>query len=1053
MGLARRRNIDLIGRSTKLFLEVLATLIVLTAIAGAVLAWRLSQGPISLGFITPTVEGVINSGLSGTQIDLEDVVVAWREARRTLDVRAIGVNVLRPDGSRIAQLPEVSVSLSGRGLLHGLIAPTRLEVLRAKVVLVRAPDGSFGLTSGAAEPDDSSSALTLLLDELLHPTNPDRSMGYLQQLSVTEAEIVLIDQATGRIWRAPQADVSLSRDAAGLRADAALVIDLAGELARVTATGLYAAHDQYIEIAARTTAFQPATLSAIDPNLAMLAALRVPISGETRMRLDRAGRLQTLDFDISGSAGVLSEPAHFPEDVPIHSLRIRGSVAEGFDRIDVAEARLDLDGPTIEMSGAVVGLNSKPRVSVEGIVKKLPTDELKRLWPLDASPNARQWITTNLSGGTVEETRFDAVLAAQDSTFAAVDAERVAVQLRFTGLDVDYLSPMPRVRGVSGTGTMDASRLDLAITGGGIGALRVSEGTVAITGLDAEDQHAAIEVVVRGPVRDALQLVDSRPLGYVSKIGLSPADFGGNSATRLRLGLPLISALKFEQVQLAAAANVASFTQRNAVLGQDITDGSLVVRVDQRGMEIIGTATAANTRAEVKMTRSFLANASVVAQTNVKATADSAARRAFGLDYAPYVEGPVGLDLTLTEQRGKRSDLVLDLTLADATLDVPELEWRKEPGTPGTAQLRMTLVNERLAEIGSARISAGDMSAQGRLSFAEDGKTLRRVDIDRLKAGLTDAKGSYVRGPDGISIDVSGNSINAGPLLRDKSPSQPNRPPLKVSAMLARVYLAPDRYVDRARIDARRSAERWESLDVQAVVGGDGTARNMGVSLRTEGGVQRLNGSAEDAGALLKAAGITPNVVGGRLELSGATDLAAEGRPLAGKLRIHNFRVVNAPLLARVLGVALLTGIADSLRGEGIGFSILDSDFAFHDPKLEIKESRASGASIGITASGIIDTSAETIDLSGTIVPAYAVNSLLGRIPVVGDILVGGKGGGIFAANYKVEGPIEDAKVSINPLSTLAPGFLRNLFGAGGSSPTGTEPRPELPSGPPAQSQ
>ncbi len=1043
----------MIGRSTKLFLEVLTTLVVLTAIAGAVLAWRLSQGPISLRFIAPTVETAINSGLTGTWIDLEDVVIAWRDVRRSLEVRAIGVNVLRPDGSRIAQFPEVSVSLSGRGLLNGLVAPTRLEVLGAKVVLVRAPDGSFGLTSGEAEPGDSSSALTLLLQELLHPPDPDRSMGYLQQVSVTETEIIMIDQATGRIWRAPEADVALSRDAAGLRADAALVIDLAGELARVTATGLYAAQDQHIDIAARTTAFQPATLAAIDPSLAVLSALRVPISGETRMRLDRAGRLQTLDFDVSGRAGVLSEPAHFPEDIPIRGLRIRGSAAAGFDRIDITEARLDLDGPTIEMSGSVVDLGAQPRVSIEGVVRQLPTDALKQLWPLGVSPNARRWITTNLSGGMVEETRFDAALAAQDAAFAAVDAERLAVQLRFAGVNVNYLSPMPPVRNVNGTGTIDARRLDLAISGGGIGALRVSEGTVAITGLDAEDQNAAIEVVVRGPVRDVLQLVDSRPLGYVSKIGLSPADFGGDSATRLRLSLPLISTLKFEQLQIAAAANVANFTQRRAVLGQDITDGSLVVRLDQRGMEIGGTVTAAATKAEVTMTRSFLASAAVIAQTKVRATADSAARRAFGFDYAPYVEGPVGLDLTFTEQSGKRSDLVLDLALDGATLDVPELDWRKEPGTPGTAQLRMTLLDERLAEIGSARVSAGDLVAQGRASFAEDGKTLRRLDIERLKAGLTDAKGSYVRGPAGIAIEVSGNSINVGPLLRDKTPAESGRPSLTVSATVARVYFAPDRHIEQARFEGRRGAAGWESFNIQALVGGDGAARNMGVSLRTEDGIQRLNGSTEDAGALLKAVGISPNVVGGRLEVSGVTDPAADGRPLTGKLRIRDFRVVNAPLLARVLGVALLTGIADSLRGEGVGFSTMEGDFVFKDPTVEVKEARASGASIGITASGVIDIGAETLDLQGTIVPAYAVNSLLGRLPVVGDILVGGKGGGIFAANYKIEGPLEDPKVSINPLSTLAPGFLRNLFGAGGTSPTGSEPRPAPPGETPAQSQ
>ncbi len=143
-----------------------------------------------------------------------------------------------------------------------------------------------------------------------------------------------------------------------------------------------------------------------------------------------------------------------------------------------------------------------------------------------------------------------------------------------------------------------------------------------------------------------------------------------------------------------------------------------------------------------------------------------------------------------------------------------------------------------------------------------------------------------------------------------------------------------------------------------------------------------------------------------------------------------------------MLGIALPTGIGDALRGEGIGFSILDADFVFLEPKMEVKNARASGASLGITANGVIDIGAETIDLSGTLVPAYAVNSLIGRIPVIGDILVGGPGGGVFAANYKLEGPLEDPKVSINPLSTIAPGFLRNLFGAGGTSPEGNDPRP-----------
>ena len=55
---------------------------------------------------------------------------------------------------------------------------------------------------------------------------------------------------------------------------------------------------------------------------------------------------------------------------------------------------------------------------------------------------------------------------------------------------------------------------------------------------------------------------------------------------------------------------------------------------------------------------------------------------------------------------------------------------------------------------------------------------------------------------------------------------------------------------------------------------------------------------------------------------------------------------------------------------------------------------------------------------------------MLGRIPVLGNILTGGeKGGGVFAATYTMTGPMEEPVILVNPLSALTPGFLRNLFG------------------------
>ena len=79
---------------------------------------------------------------------------------------------------------------------------------------------------------------------------------------------------------------------------------------------------------------------------------------------------------------------------------------------------------------------------------------------------------------------------------------------------------------------------------------------------------------------------------------------------------------------------------------------------------------------------------------------------------------------------------------------------------------------------------------------------------------------------------------------------------------------------------------------------------------------------------------------------------------------------------------------------------------------------------------------ADVVDLEGTVVPAYALNSLLGKIPIVGGLLSGGeKGSGLFAANFRMTGPQENPKVSVNPLSALAPGILRRVFGVFGDGP------------------
>jgi uncharacterized protein YhdP len=138
--------------------------------------------------------------------------------------------------------------------------------------------------------------------------------------------------------------------------------------------------------------------------------------------------------------------------------------------------------------------------------------------------------------------------------------------------------------------------------------------------------------------------------------------------------------------------------------------------------------------------------------------------------------------------------------------------------------------------------------------------------------------------------------------------------------------------------------------------------------------------------------------------------------------------VLDAPLLARLLTVASLTGIVNLLGGEGIAFEQLDAPFVVRDDLLQLDKGRVYGSQLGLTFEGRLDLAADSMDLDGTIVPLYGVNWTLGRIPIIGQLLRGSKGEGAFAATYAMRGPVSEPRISVNPLSALAPGFLRELF-------------------------
>tara|TARA_Y100000591_G_C21844251_1_gene707679 strand:+ start:239 stop:2821 length:2583 start_codon:yes stop_codon:yes gene_type:complete len=144
----------------------------------------------------------------------------------------------------------------------------------------------------------------------------------------------------------------------------------------------------------------------------------------------------------------------------------------------------------------------------------------------------------------------------------------------------------------------------------------------------------------------------------------------------------------------------------------------------------------------------------------------------------------------------------------------------------------------------------------------------------------------------------------------------------------------------------------------------------------------------------------------------------------SSNLKIFDFKVQEVPVLAKLLTLASLQGIADLLTGEGIRFSDFEMNYQILGNTTKIEEIYAIGPAISLMMDGYIIKDNLT-SLKGTLVPATTINKTISKIPMLGEILVGKKiGEGVFGVSFKIKGPPKKLKTTVNPVKTLTPRFI-----------------------------
>jgi hypothetical protein len=1026
-------------------------LVIAAVLALTGLAIRLAQGPLELDWLARAIIAEVNTRPGTAQLEIASAALAWEGwgggIDRPLNLELRGVRLHDPQGRKLAELPRALVTLSATALLHGTLSPRAIELDGVHLRLLRDTAGTTTVElGGITGPEDNQpqsappSALPLALEDaitaLAAPPAPG-ILGELRHLRLRDASADVTDRQLGLTWQVPKAELDITRAAQGGASGTLALGVTIGDTTLHAGSRFALLPNGGIVASARLAPFVPAHLAAQSPALVPLAALDAPLTLSATLDLapHLVWRLATLRAQAgAGVAHAGTGVMPFRDALLTAELRPHQIDAK-LDHL-ILQARAEATPTTIVATLAARTKDDTLTADITTDIDQVAFADLPALWPEGiGGPGTRPWITRNITAGLFKSGHVALTLTAptdlSDATVTHIEGGGEAHDV--TG---HWLRPVPPIEhGEATVSFIDPDTMEANVTAGQQSGTRliVRQARVRLTGLAGHDQFIAIDSQVQGPIADGVTLLKHPKIHLLDRRPIELRDPQGSFTQHLTVSLPLKNDLDIDNVAIRSVGSLTGLHAGGTAAGKDIDRGQFDIDVSNAGMKLSGTADIAGIASRLQANLDFRSGPpnQVLTRLTLQAAPDARQFAPLGIDLSGTASGTAAVILGLVEHRDGSTDLSLKADLARTALTIDRLHWSKLAGRPASLEAGLALSRGRPVALTLLRAEAPNLSVDA--SADMPGGKPGLVRLRQLVIGDNTRLAGSIRMParDGMPYEVilTGDSLDVSAEFDRGGTSKPTGtekrgPAYTLDAKLGRILLAPG----RAITDVAMLLDNDGLVSRSAKLTGKAGAGALALSVTKAPGGRRLTGTAEDAGGLLRALDVMDDMRGGRMTISGTYNDDAAAHPLTGQAQITDFRIENAPAIGKLLQAMSVYGLLEVAQGPGLGFDRLVAAFSLAGDTLTLSEARAHSASLGMTAKGRLDLAHHTAQIEGTVVPAYALNSALGRIPLLGRLFSAEEGGGLLAMGYSIRGAFKDPTVTVNPLSALTPGFLRGFF-------------------------
>jgi AsmA-like C-terminal region/Protein of unknown function len=752
-------------------------------------------------------------------------------------------------------------------------------------------------------------------------------------------------------------------------------------------------------------------------------------------------------FALDGQNGVIEGREFSVPAVPIAVWTTRGTLVPRRGLLQISEARITGGGADVAISLVSQPGQKGQSTQADVVLSAMPLETLKALWPKALAPGARSWIgervtAVNFKGGTISYRTGDYL---KDEAPVLEDSgERLSATFEVTDASFIPLTGMPPIVAPRAlvrleNNALEISMPDAAVILPGNRKVPIKSGRLVAANVLTSRPESEISFTSQSQLGPFLEVVEQLPVRAVREAAPFPRAGDGKVDAQMKIKLPLVSKLAADDVVIEGKAKITD-GRFGKVGGQfDIQGFTLALDLTSTALDAKGDLLVNGVPGKIVGQRIFGVDGSLQPPMKVTANLDEADRNQLGLDINDIVRGVVPIEVSLQSAGRPEPVIKLKADLTNAEVVLEPVAWRKPAGKQAIVEADIASGKSYKTELQNFKVAGDDIAVEGWVGIGADSRmrefyfpsfALNVVSRLEVQGTLGDDNVWAIKahGPTFDGRDVFKSLFSVGDGAAPKAKSEKSSKGTNLSVEIGNVIGGNDVSLRNFKMKLSTRSEKLSTFDAKGTL--DGGAQLAAVLDQTSG-TRRLLVDSTDAGQVMKLIDFYPNLQNGRLQLE--VNLDGKGpAEKTGVLWVESFRVLGDPIVSEVVGSAdegrPAIGGKGKVTREIFEFDRMRTPFSVGYGQFVLEESYLKGPLVGANMRGKVDFKTRRINIGGTYIPLQGLNGALGGIPLLGQLISGAHGEGIFGITFAVQGSMSDPQVLVNPLSLVAPGIFREMF-------------------------